>query len=295
MIRFARSVVRTVLLVSLLLCAVVDGWVRKRFFGMRVGPQGAVWVHGWCRRIARVMGLGLTLEGETPVAGEWGLAVVSNHLSYLDILMYSAITPFVMVSKTEVRGWPLVGWITAQAGTVYVERADVSGGQRQTHAEVNAMMAEAYGSGLPVLFFPEGTTTDGAGVLPFRRGLYHSVLNGGVPLRTAAIGYGFDSPNPGASVANDICYWGDMVFGPHLFGCLGLRGVHVRVRFGEVVEGDDRFVLAVRSREAVVRMYDGLTESLAGEQAELVERREGLFDGPVERVGAFDREGSARG
>ena len=118
-----------------------------------------------------------------------GGAVVSNHLSYLDILLYSSVQPFVMVAKTEVRGWPLLGWLTAQAGTVYVER----GGGPKTYPAVNAAMAEAYRSGLPVLFFPEGTTTDGAEVLPFRRGLFHSVLNGGVALRTAALRYSLDS------------------------------------------------------------------------------------------------------
>jgi 1-acyl-sn-glycerol-3-phosphate acyltransferase len=121
------------------------------------------------------------VEGRIPACG----AVVSNHLSYLDILLYSSVQPFVMVAKTEVRGWPLLGWLTAQAGTVYVER----GGGPKTYPAVNAAMAEAYRSGLPVLFFPEGTTTDGAGVLPFRRGLFHSVLNNGVSLRTAAVRY----------------------------------------------------------------------------------------------------------
>jgi 1-acyl-sn-glycerol-3-phosphate acyltransferase len=69
-----------------------------------------------------------------------GGAVVSNHLSYLDILLYSSTRPFVMVAKTEVRGWPLLGWLTAQAGTVYVER----GGGPKTYAGVNAAMEEAY-------------------------------------------------------------------------------------------------------------------------------------------------------
>jgi 1-acyl-sn-glycerol-3-phosphate acyltransferase len=290
MVRLVRSITRSLLLVALLLAACGDGLIRKRLFGMRVGPEGAVWVHGWCRRIVWALGLRCEVQGELPVAGERGLAVVSNHLSYLDILMYSAATPLVMVSKTEVRGWPLLGWITAQAGTVYVERADVAGGQRQTHAEVNAAMAEAYRSGLPVLFFPEGTTTDGVGVLPFRRGLYHSVLHDEVPVRTAAISFSLEEENAGATVGMDVCYWGDMEFAPHLFHCLGLRGVRARLRFGDVVAGDDRFALAANSREGVVRLYG----ELAGQQAAAAQRGEGLLDGPVERVGALYGEGGAR-
>jgi 1-acyl-sn-glycerol-3-phosphate acyltransferase len=157
--------------------------------------------------------------------------VVSNHLSYLDILLYSSVQPFVMVAKTEVRGWPLLGWLTAKAGTVYVER----GGGPKTYPAVNAAMAEAYRSGLPVLFFPEGTTTDGAGVLPFRRGLFHSVLNGGVALRTAALRYSLDphEVNGDATVGEDVCWWGDMEFTPHMFRFLGLRGLSAQIRFGE--------------------------------------------------------------
>jgi 1-acyl-sn-glycerol-3-phosphate acyltransferase len=289
MIRTARSVVRSLILLALLLAATVDGMIRKRFFGLQVGPQGAVWVHRWCRRIVRLMGIGFMMQGPMPEAGERGLAVVSNHLSYLDILLYSAARPFIMVSKTEVRGWPLIGWITAQAGTIYVERADVAGGQKQTHAEVNAAMAKAFRSGLPVLFFPEGTTTDGSGILPFRRGLFNSVVYGQVPVRTAAVHYSLDQPNPGASVANDVCYWGDMVFGPHIFACLGLRGVRAKLQFGDLVPGEDRFALAINSREQVVRHY----EQLAGQQPALAQTGKRLLDRPVEGLGSlYDQRGA---
>lgn len=164
-----------------------------------------------------------------------------------------------MVAKTEVRGWPLLGWLTAQAGTVYVER----GGGPKTYPGVNAAMAEAYRGGLPVLFFPEGTTTDGmypdGGVMPFRRGLFHSVLNNEVPLRVAALRYLLMEANAGATVERDICWWGDMEFAAHMFAFLGLRGVRAEVRFGdEIMSRDDRWVLSEGARAAVVEMYGEL-------------------------------------
>ena len=181
-IRLVRSITRSTLLVLLLTLACIDGQIRRLFFGLKKGPAGAVWVHGWSKRIVRALNIACTVGGPLPECGEGrSMAVVSNHLSYLDILISSAVRPFVMVAKSEVRGWPLLGWITAQAGTVYVQRADVKGSRTQTHAEVNAMMAEAFRSGLPVLFYPEGTTTDGESVLPFRRGLFHSVLFANAP------------------------------------------------------------------------------------------------------------------
>jgi 1-acyl-sn-glycerol-3-phosphate acyltransferase len=140
-------------------------------------------------------------------------------------------------------------------------------------------MAEAYRSGLPVLFFLKGTTTDGAyedgDVMSFRRGLFHSVLNEGVPLRVAALGYSLVHENGEATVGQNICWWGDMFLGPHLFRFLALRGVRVEVRFGaEVVARADRFVLSETAREAVVELYEGLSrcESHAVRyEAELVE------------------------
>jgi len=247
--RLLRSLVRGVVFVGLLVAAGVDCRIRRP----KVGAEGAVWIHGWCRRIVWALGFACSVEGRLPTGG----AVVSNHLSYLDILLYSAAQPFVMVAKTEVRSWPLLGWLTAQAGTVYVER----GGGPRTYQGVNAAMAEAYRSGLPVLFFPEGTTTDGASVLPFRRGLFHSVLHDGVSLRTAALRYTLDDEpvNGGATVGEDVCWWGDMTFGPHMFRFLGLKGLRAQIRFGgEVFERADRFVMSESAQAGVAELYEGL-------------------------------------
>ena len=250
--RFVRALVRFICVVVLLLVASLDWWVRRP----RVGAEGAVWIHGWCRRLVKVVGVEWSVVGELPIGG----AVVSNHLSYLDILLYSAVTPFVMVAKLEVRGWPLFGWLTSRAGTVYVMR----GGGPSTYGRVNAAMAAAYRSGLPVLFFPEGTTTDGSGVLPFRRGLFHSVLNEGVPLRVAALRYSLE--DVGASVEEDVCWWGDALLAPHLWRLLGLKGIKAEICFGgEVVERGDRFVLSEGARGAVVEMYAGSGVEVAGE------------------------------
>jgi len=158
---------------------------------------------------------------------------------------------------------------------VYVER----GGGLKTYPGVNAAMAEAYRSGLPVLFFPEGTTTEGTEVLPFRRGLFHSVLNERVPLRVAALRYSLDSceVNRGATVGEDVCWWGDMQFTPHVFRFLGLRGLKAKIRFGEeILDRADRFVLSETAQGAVAEMCDdlelGIGANLGREHdAELVE------------------------
>jgi lyso-ornithine lipid O-acyltransferase len=249
-VRFVRSSVRGVWLVVLLLAVAVDFVFRRP----RAGYEGAVRVHGWCRRIVRAMGVECAVEGGLPAYG----AVVSNHLSYLDVLLFASLRPFVMVAKSEVRRWPLIGWLTARAGTVYVVR----GGGPATYPGVNAAMAAAYRSGLPVLFFPEGTTTDGTDVLPFRRGLFHSVLNEGVPLQMAGLRYSIVGDNGGATVAQDVCWWGDALLAPHIFRLLGMRSVRAEVRFGgEVKERADRFVLSETARARVMEMVESGSEA----------------------------------
>lgn len=254
-----RQIVRCVKLSAILLTLVLDCILRRP----RAGVESAVWAHEWSRRIVRALGVQYSVSGELPESG----AVVSNHLSYLDILVYLSVRPFVMVAKSEVEHWPLLGKITAQAGTVYVQR----GGGPSTYDAVNAAMAAAYRSGLPVLFFPEGTTTDGqSGVLPFRRGLFHSVLNEGVPLRTAAVRYEVVA-NRDACVARDVCWVGDAYLGPHLFRLLGLRGVKAEIQFGdEVPARTDRFVLSEGARVAVMAMCERATPELGAVEEDRV-------------------------
>jgi 1-acyl-sn-glycerol-3-phosphate acyltransferase len=259
-----RALWRLFKLVTLVLALAVDCLVRPP----RSTVDGAERLHRFCRRVVRSLGVSWRVQGDLPVDG----AVVSNHMSYLDILLYSAVQPFVMVAKSEVRRWPLIGWLTSRAGTVYVVR----GGGPSTYPGVNRAMAEAYRSGLPVLFFPEGTTTDGLQIFPFRRGLFHSVLNEGIALRTAAIGYSIEGSD-GATVAQDICWWGDDLLAPHLWRLMGFEGVRAAVQFGGVVrDRRDRFVLSEQAREQVLEMYEGLGGGVCGavmetQEAELVE------------------------
>jgi lyso-ornithine lipid O-acyltransferase len=264
-LRTVRSIWRLQKLVVLLLALAVDCLVRPP----RSAVEGAERLHRFCRRVVRALGVSWKVEGELPAAG----AVVSNHLSYLDILLYSAVRPFVMVAKSDVRGWPLIGWLTSRAGTVYVVR----GGGQATYRGVNRAMAEAFRSGLPVLFYPEGTTTDGSEVLPFRRGLFHSVLNEGVALRTAALAYSIDGDGGDVTIGEDVCWWGDALLAPHLWRLVGIDGLRATVRIDEVVEERrDRFVLSERARERVQEMYAELrgeagSAVVKAQEAELVE------------------------
>jgi 1-acyl-sn-glycerol-3-phosphate acyltransferase len=262
-VRFFRACWRILHVVGLLIALAIDFLLRPSSSPAKAGEK----IHHYCKRIVRALGVRWTVEGTALGRG----AVISNHLSYLDILVFAAVQPFVMVAKAEVRTWPGIGWLTRKAGTVFVVR----GGSPATYPAVNRAMAEAYRSGLPVLFFPEGTTTNGSEILSFRRGLFHSVLNEGVALQAASIHY--SSGDLAVSVADDVCWWGDALLAPHIWRLVQADEVRASVCFGDTVEErNDRFILSQTAREQIVTMYrdlslTGMSAMTTVHEAELVE------------------------
>jgi lyso-ornithine lipid O-acyltransferase len=187
--------------------------------------QRAEWLHGFCARAVHRMGVSVRLVGSYPERG----VVISNHLGYLDILVFAGLHRCVFVSKAEIKSWPLLGWMTTMAGTVYVDR-----GRGESALRARGGMQAAAEAGLPVVFFPEGTTSNGATVLKFHSGLLAQAMEGSQPVRAAHVRYRLTEDNgPGVTVADDVCYWGDTPLLKHLFRLLGLRGIEVEVRFAE--------------------------------------------------------------
>jgi 1-acyl-sn-glycerol-3-phosphate acyltransferase len=198
------------------------------------------------------MGIALHVEGKFPERG----AVISNHTGYLDIVAIAALHPCVFVSKAELEEVPVLGWMTTMAGTVYVERGRGGSAKRATGA-INA----AAHAGVPLVFFPEGTTSNGTGVLPFRTGLLAKVLEAGEPVTAAFVRYRLTEANgPGVSVEDDVAFWGDDVsLFPHIFRLAGVRGVEVVVRIAQqpiafTADWTDRDLAAAEARAAVMNL-----------------------------------------
>jgi 1-acyl-sn-glycerol-3-phosphate acyltransferase len=210
--------------------------------------QRADWLHRFCARAMRGMGIEISVEGEFPERG----AVISNHLSYLDIVVFAALHPCVFVAKEEIRKWPVVGWMTTMSGTVYVARGHGGSAMRAREA-----MQAALDAGLPVVFFPEGTTSNGSQLLKFHSGLLSQVMDGSAPVTAAYLSYSFAEDNgPDASVADDVCFWGDRDMLAHVFKFLSLRSVRAEVRFAEEPitfssDGLHRKMAAIEAQTAV--------------------------------------------
>lgn len=216
-----------------------------RTLGQPSFRQRAVCLHHGCRRVLRVMVNQIEVRGPVPVEG----LLVSNHLSYLDILLLSAVSPGIFVSKYEVKSWPVFGWFARLGGTVFVQR------ERRGHVgEISTRIHALLEQGELVFLFPEGTSSDGASVLPFKSSLLEPAIGQQQRVFAAALEYRL----PDGVVAQDVCYWGDMTLAPHFVKLLGKRFVQARVSFQEVRQpATDRKELAKQLHAEVVRLKSG--------------------------------------
>jgi 1-acyl-sn-glycerol-3-phosphate acyltransferase len=177
-------------------------------------------LHRWSARLLPWIGVRIECQGTPPDQG----LIVSNHLSYLDILVFSTVVPCAFVAKKEVKSWPGVGWIATLTGTVYIDRAR----RTETHS-VQPKIAASLAAGVRLILFPEGTSSDGRQVLPFRSSLFQPAVENRAPITAACISYEMGDGDP----AIDVCYYGDMVLGPHAAKLFGKGAVKATVRFGE--------------------------------------------------------------
>jgi len=206
--------------------------------------ERAAWLSRSSRRHLKIFGYSARVAGEVPRSG----LLMCNHLSYLDILAISAVTPAVFVSKADVRRWPLFGWFAAIAGTVFVER------ERRTHVgQVNQEIEAALAAGALVVVFPEGTSTNGETILPFRTSLLEPAARGRHEIAVGWLHYELED----GDARQEVCYWGDHSFFSHVVHLLGKKSIRATLRFGTFQRTtDDRKVLAVQLRDAVVKLKE---------------------------------------
>jgi lyso-ornithine lipid O-acyltransferase len=258
LVPFWRSIGRSVKLAGLFAYGAIELVVTRP----KTRQDRAEWLHQFCARAMRAMGIGVRFEGRFPERG----ALISNHMGYLDIMTFAALHRVVFVSKAEMQELPLLGWMTTMAGTVYVERG--RGGSAQRARSGLRAAAEA---GVPVVFFPEGTTTNGTAVMKFHSGILAQVLEAGEPVTAAFVKYRLTEDNgPGVTLEDDVCYWGDEVqLFPHIFRLLGLRGIEVSIRIADApIEFSggvaERKMVAVEARAAVLEVGDVMDVVAAG-------------------------------
>ncbi len=167
-----------------------------------------------CRNALRILRIPLNVTGE-PLQGQ--VAVVANHTSWLDIFALNAFDDIYFVAKSEVSNWPVIGWLARATGTQFIVR-DRTQALSHTH-----MLQTRLRHGHRLLFFPEGTSTDGRRVLPFKPTLFQSLLapDIGDKIFIQAITLVFHAP-----VGQDprfYGWWGDSNLTTHLIKALAIK------------------------------------------------------------------------
>lgn len=236
---------------EILLAAFRFGWASILCGGAAPLNVRARCLQASCRRILRVFDAGLRVGGIPPNRG----LLVCNHLSYLDILVIGATAPCVFVSKSDVRRWPVFGWFAARAGTLFVRRE-----RRTDVARMAQQICAALGEELIVVLFPEGTSTGGATVLPFKSALLGAVEATGHPTTSAAIAYQLGD----GDTAEEVCYWKDMTLVPHLWNLLGKRSLKAALAIGpdKAVSQEGRKTAALRLHSEVLELKRSLASTL---------------------------------
>lgn len=211
-------------------------------------------IQQWSEGVLRILGVHLQVVGEPPSSGP--LLVVANHLSWLDIIVMNAVRPCRFVSKADVRHWPLIGRLVAGSGTLFIERE-----KRRDALRVVHHMAERLQAGDVLAVFPEGTTGEGQGVLPFHANLLQAAVTTDTPIQPVGLAYlhGDGQALLGEARRHEApAYAGDTSLFASMWQTAGAIDLQATVHWGEpdTAQGRDRRTWAEALRTEVARLAD---------------------------------------
>jgi len=208
-----RGVALATLVFGALMLLLLVRLVERPLFGLR-RPVTPFITQIVCRNAFRILGMGFETSGD--LMREQG-AVVANHSTWLDIFALNARKRIYFVSKAEVAKWPFIGWLARATGTVFIER-----NPRRAREQTKLFEARLL-AGHKLLFFPEGTSSDGLRVLPFKTTLFAAFftqhLRDFMFIQPVTVIY----QSPDGKPARYYGWWGDMALGPHLLKTLATR------------------------------------------------------------------------
>lgn len=208
-------------------------------------------IQWWSAGLVRRAGLQLHVSG---TARPGATLLVANHVSWLDIAAIHAVAPQArFVSKAEVLGWPLLGWLIRGAGTLFIERERKRDALRVVH-----QVAQALRDGQTVAVFPEGTTGDGRSVLPFHANLLQAAIATGTPVQPVVLRYS----DAAHAVSPAVEFLGDTTLLGSVWRVVSARGlrVHVELLGAQGSRHADRRALAQHLRECIAERLDAAVD-----------------------------------
>jgi len=139
-------------------------------------------IQAWSIRLLNIFGIQLKVVGEG-ILPTTPFLLAGNHISWMDIHVINAFRPIRFVAKSDVEGWPVFGWMAKQLGTVFIKRDNARHGKQVASVIATVLGTES------VCIFPEGTSTIGEGVLPFKPNLFEAAVIADAPVFSLALSY----------------------------------------------------------------------------------------------------------
>lgn len=247
--RFIRAAFRTVLFIVNTtlhyLMMITGSFILLPFSGIRKQWQGVV-VQSWGRTFSFCSGMKIEVTGNPPTPPFF---LVSNHISYIDIMLIFSQCKCVFVAKKEVRSWPVMGFLAASANTIFIDRNN-----KRDVARVNEIISGNLSRYTGVAVFPEGTSTKGDQVKSFNSSLLEIPAQLNIPVSFASIQY--ETPSTEIPAHLSVCWWGDMTFSDHLFNLFKLSGFTARIHFGEkTIHHSDRKEMASQLHREITKIF----------------------------------------
>lgn len=197
----------------------------------------------WLGRIPRILGMDVHVSGNVPNETDGPLLLVSNHVSWVDIPLIGGVTPTCFLAKSEVAQWPLIGTMASKAGTLFIRR-----GSGDT-ANVSMAMADTLKRKRSVLFFPEGTTTNGTYIKRFHSKLFKVCHHHQVSVQPIVIRYWTLSGD------NPVPFIDDQEFTQHLWNMMGHGRLYASIDFLPRIQMDPEYLQQqVSSLEGAMRL-----------------------------------------
>jgi 1-acyl-sn-glycerol-3-phosphate acyltransferase len=198
----------------------------------------------WSAHILQILNVRLTISGTIPTHESPAALFVANHVSWLDVWAINTVRTVRFVAKSEVRQWPVIGWLSEQAGVIFIERA-----RRIDTSRVSGIGASALREGYCLCVFPEGTTSDGTHIYPFKSSLLQSAVDAGSWVWPIALRYQL----PDGAINTAIAYAGETSLAESMAVILSQPQIHLHLDFSAPIptEGLDRRELARRT-EAII-------------------------------------------
>ncbi len=201
-------------------------------------------IRDWSAEFLRILNIRVTVHGPAPNEASKQVLFVANHISWIDIWAIKQMHPINFVAKSEVRSWPVIGWLAEKVDTLFIERT-----KRHDTGRTANEMEKGLRAGKCLCLFPEGTTTDGSELKPFKTGLLQSAINAEAIVWPVAIRY----PNPDDSINTAIAYAGDTTLLQSMRAVLRQREIRVELHFAPPIPAGDqeRRHLSHQARHAI--------------------------------------------